>query len=206
MNTKFVVGLTGGIGSGKTTVSDWFFDQGINIVDADVIARQIVEKDSPTLQKIAQYFGDWVLTPEGQFDRLAMRKFVFHNSNALVALESITHPAIRAMAKQQLALAKSPYVILSAPLLLEASEAGLANLCNRILVVDVPESLQLTRASQRDGQDINQIKAIMNNQLSRESRLKQADDVISNQGDLTDLYPQLAHLHQTYLALSQTSE
>jgi len=200
---KLVVGLTGGIGSGKSAASAWFAEQGINIIDADVIAHETVAKGSATLQKIQKKFGDWVLNGDGSMDRAAVRTHVFANPEALIELEAITHPAIREKAKAQLDASTSPYIILSAPLLIEAAEAGLANLCQRILVMDATEDTQLARASQRDDQSIQKIKAIMTNQLSREERNRHADNVILNESDLASLYLQLEPLHQEYLTLAQ---
>ncbi len=197
-----VVGLTGGIGSGKSQVSRWFDEHGIVTIDADVLARDVVAKDSPTLKKIVAKFGDWVIDEAGELNRRAMREHVFGSAQALMDLEQITHPAIRSRAKELLATAQSPYVILVAPLLLEASEAGLANLCERVLVVDSHESLQVERASQRDGQTPERIQNIMANQLSRHDRLRQADDIVDNNGSLDDLYLKLEQLHQKYLAMA----
>lgn len=198
----FVVGLTGGIGSGKTQVSNWFASRGIDIIDADVIAHEVVKAGSPTLAKIVKKFGDWVLDPAGELNRRAMREYVFGKPQALMDLEQITHPAIHQQAKEQLALSRSPYIILVAPLLLEASEAGLVHLCHRILVVDSREELQLERASQRDGQNRQRIENIMANQLKRHERITQAHDVVENNYSLEDLYLQLEPLHQQYLALA----
>ncbi|WP_440464575.1 dephospho-CoA kinase [Psychrobacter sp. ASPA161_6] len=198
-----VIGLTGGIGSGKSAASDWFAEQGINIIDADVIAHQVVAKGSSTLRKIQKKFGNWVLNGNGEMDRAAVRTHVFTHPEALIELEAITHPAIRETAKLQLATSTSPYVVLSAPLLIEAAEAGLANLCQRILVMDAAVDTQLARASQRDEQSIQKIKAIMVNQLSREERNQHADDVVLNDGNLADLYLKLEPLHQSYLTLVQ---
>lgn len=168
-----------------------------------MIAHEIVAKGSATLQKIQRKFGDWVLNSDGSMDRVAVRTHVFSHPEALIELEAITHPAIREAAKAQLATSTSPYVILSAPLLIEAAEAGLANLCQRILVMDATEDTQIARASQRDEQSIQKIKAIMVNQLSREERNRHADDVVLNESDLAALYVQLAPLHQEYLKLAQ---
>ncbi|WP_395143534.1 dephospho-CoA kinase [Moraxella atlantae] len=198
----FVLGLTGGIGSGKSKVSEWFTKQGVVVVDADVLARQVVAAGSKTLRQIVTKFGDWVLTAEGELDRRAMREYIFARPQALMDLEQITHPAIRHAAKQQVAAATSPYVVLVAPLLLEASEAGLANLCQRVLVIDSREDLQVARASTRDGQTVASIECIMANQLSREARLAQADDVVTNNASLAELYAQLEPLHQRYLAMA----
>ena len=202
-NKTLVVGLTGGIGSGKSAASAWFAEQGIDIIDADVIAHETVAKGSDTLRKIQKKFGDWVLNGDGSMNRAAVRTHVFTNPEALIELEAITHPAIRETAKAQLEASTSPYVILSAPLLIEAAEAGLANLCQRILVMDATEDTQLARASQRDDQSIQKIKAIMTNQLSREERNRHADNVILNESDLASLYLQLEPLHQEYLMLAQ---
>ncbi len=200
---RLVVGLTGGIGSGKSATSAWFAAKGIDIIDADVIAHEVVVKGSPTLRKIQKKFGDWVINASGNMDRAAVRTHVFTHPAALVELESITHPAIREAAKEQLAASTSDYVVLSAPLLIEAAEAGLANLCQRILVVDACEETQLARASLRDAQTVPKIKAIMANQLSRAERNRHADDVVTNEGDLAALHLQLEPLHQNYLALTQ---
>lgn len=202
-NKTLVVGLTGGIGSGKSAASDWFAEQGIDIIDADVIAHKVVVKGSATLRKIQKKFGDWVINPAGQMDRAAVRAHVFTHPEALIELEAITHPAIREAAKMQLATSTSAYIVLSAPLLIEASEAGLANLCQRILVIDATEDTQLARASLRDEQNVAKIKAIMVNQLSRDERNGHADDVVVNEGDLAALHLQLEPLHQNYLTLAQ---
>lgn len=202
-NKRLVVGLTGGIGSGKSATSAWFATQGIDIIDADVIAHQVVAKGSSTLRRIQKKFGDWAINAAGEMDRAAVRTHVFTYPEALIELESITHPAIREAAKEQLAASTSAYIILSAPLLIEAAEAGLANLCQRILVVDSSEQTQLARASLRDAQSIPKIKAIMANQLGREERNRYADDVVVNEGDLAALHLQLEPLHQTYLTLAE---
>ncbi|PIE47887.1 MAG: dephospho-CoA kinase [Gammaproteobacteria bacterium] len=204
---KLVIGLTGGIGSGKTAATDWFAEQGIEIIDADVIAHQIVTKGSPTLKKIAETFGMQVLTKEGELNRQAMRKLVFDSKHAtknLAKLEAITHPAIREQAKAELEQAGSPYVIISAPLLLESQEAGLASLCKRIVLIDVPEKLQLERASKRDGLTEEKIKAVMTKQLSRQARLAQVDDIVTNDGTLAELYAKLHSLHEQYLEMVES--
>lgn len=197
-----VIGLTGGIGSGKTQVSNWFAEQGINIIDADILAREVVAKGSDGLKKLTAKFGDWVLDDQGELNRAAMRDYVFNNPIALSELEQIMHPAIRQRAQELLEISTSPYTIIAAPLLLEAAEAGLATLCQRILVVDVTEAIQLQRASYRDAQQQANIKKIMANQLSRHERLSKATDVIDNNGTLEQLYPQLEVLHQHYLTLA----
>lgn len=197
-----VVGLTGGIGSGKSQASQWFEAQGITVVDADVVSREVVEKGSPTLAKIVVKFGDWVLDSQGELNRRALREHVFAHPQALIDLEQITHPAIRQRVKDLLAESTSPYTLLVAPLLLEGSEAGLVQLCQRILVVDTTPELQLQRASSRDGQSQANIEHIMANQLSREARLAKADDIITNTGSLDELYAQLETLHRQYLSMA----
>lgn len=200
---RFVVGVTGGIGSGKSAATQWFAKQGIDIIDADIIAHEVMAKGSKTLKKLQRKFGNWVIKDDGEMDRAAVRSLVFRSPDALIELEAITHPAIREAAKIQLAASSSDYVILSAPLLIEGAEAGLANLCQRILVIDASEATQLERASRRDDQSISKIKAIMENQLSREERCRHADDVVVNDGDLNAFYDKLAPLHDQYLQLAK---
>lgn len=201
-----IIGLTGGIGSGKSQASQWFESRGIQIVDADIIAREIVKKNSPTLNKIINKFGNEILDKNGELNRRKLREIVFNKPQALMDLEQITHPDIRERAKQLLAQSTSSYTILVAPLLLEASEAGLANLCHRILVIDSNEQNQITRASQRDGQSVEKIQHIMANQLSRQERLVRAHDVVDNNQDIQHLNAQLAKLHELYLSMAKNFE
>lgn len=191
-----VVGVTGGIGSGKSAVTEHFQKLGITVVDADVIARAIVAPSSPVLAAIVAQFGDAVLHPDGSLNRATLRAIIFAENTAKQQLNSIMHPAIRAEIHNQLAAATSPYVILSAPLLLEN---GLERLCNRVLVVDVPERVQLQRTVNRDSVNEAQVFAIMAAQLKRTERTAQADDIIDNSGSLTDLYAQVEKLHTQYL-------
>ena len=200
-----IVGLTGGIGSGKTAASDWFARQQITVVDADVVARDVVAKGSAGLESLVAALGSWILQPDGELDRAALREHIFRQPAAREQVEAITHPLIRLSIAQQLMQATSPYVILVAPLLLESGKAGLGQLCRRILVIDVPEDMQLARAMQRDHQDEQQIRRVMTAQLSREARLTAADDVVVNSGTLDELYVQLAKLHAQYLQLASTS-
>lgn len=203
-SNKFIIGLTGGIGSGKTAVSDWFAIQGIDIVDADVISRAITAKGSPILTELQNAFGADIVVA-GELDRVALRGRIFNDPSAVARLNAITHPAIRREIGVQLSKINSPYGILSAPLLLESvkgDDKGLTAYCDRILVVDVPVEIQIERASRRDGQSCEQILDIINRQIDRATRLAHADDVVDNSGDLCTLYLQLEKLHQTYLALS----
>lgn len=196
----FILGLTGGIGSGKSAASQWFETQGITVVDADIVAREIVEKGQPALEQIKQSFGDWVLLENGELDRRALREHIFKEPQARHQLEQITHPAIRQSIIQQLQAATSPYVILVSPLLFETNQHQLTQ---RTLLIDASEDLQILRASQRDGQSIEQIQKIIAAQMPRAEKLKIADDVILNDGHIEHLYRKLEPLHQQYLAKAQ---
>jgi dephospho-CoA kinase len=192
----FILGLTGGIGSGKSAASKWFESQGINVVDADIVAREIVEKGQPALQKIQHAFGDWVILDNGELDRQALRAHIFKDPDARRVLESITHPAIRQSIIQQLHAATSPYVILVSPLLFETNQHLLTQ---HTLLIDASEELQIQRASQRDGQSIEQIRQIIKAQMLRHKKQELADDIVLNDGQLEHLYQHLQPLHQDYL-------
>ena len=196
------VGLTGGIGSGKTAASDWFAAQGITVVDADVVAREVVAVGQPALAEIADTFGADMLNADGSLNRGAMREYIFNTPNARQQLEAITHPRIRADIIRQLAGATSSYALLVSPLLFETNQHELVQ---QTILIDVPESLQLTRASQRDGQTVESIQRIMQAQMSRSERQQRATHVIVNDGSLADLHGKLALLHQRLLNESQTT-
>lgn len=195
----YIVGLTGGIGSGKSAASQWFEHQDIEVVDADVVAREVVQPGQPALEKIAQHFGDWVLQADGQLDRRALRDYVFQHPEARQQLEAITHPIIRQSILSQLQQAQSAYVILVSPLLFET---GQDRMTHRNLLVDVSEATQLKRASQRDAQSTEQVQKIIATQMPRSEKLKRADDVVHNEGTLDELYQQLMRLHTDYLTRS----
>ncbi|KOR15341.1 dephospho-CoA kinase [Acinetobacter sp. C15] len=195
----YIVGLTGGIGSGKSAASQWFEHQDIHVVDADVVAREVVQPGQPALEKIAQHFGDWVLQADGQLDRRALRDYIFQHPEARQQLEAITHPIIRQSILSQLQQAQSAYVILVSPLLFET---GQDRMTHRNLLVDVSEATQLKRASQRDAQSTEQIQKIIATQMPRSEKLKRADDVVHNEGTLDELYEQLMRLHTDYLTRS----
>lgn len=197
---SFIVGLTGGIGSGKSAASQWFETQGICVVDADVVAREVVAKDQPALAQIQTTFGDWVLQSDAELNRQALRDHIFKVPTARKQLEAITHPAIRLSIIQQLNDATSPYAILVSPLLFETNQHQLTQ---RNLLIDATVELQIQRASKRDDQSIEQIKKIIQVQMSRDAKLELADDVVLNDGHLDHLYQQLETLHQHYLKLSQ---
>ena len=197
------LGLTGGIGSGKSAASQWFETQGINVVDADIVAREIVEKGQPALAQIQSAFGDWVLLESGELNRKALREHIFQHPSARQQLEEITHPAIRQSIIEQLAQASSPYVILVSPLLFETNQHLLTQ---RTLLIDASIELQIQRASQRDGQSVAQIENIIQAQMPRDRKLDLADDIAVNDGHLEHLYTQLQKLHLHYLELSLSAE
>lgn len=196
---SWILGITGGIGSGKTAATDYLHSLGITIVDADVVSREIVAPGQPALTAIHQYFGDEALLENGQLNRPWLRQRVFSDPEQRLALEAITHPAIREGLRQQLQAATSPYAVLASPLLWES---GQVNFVQRTLLIDVSEATQMLRASQRDGVSTEQIKAIMQAQWSRGQRLARADDIVSNEGSVADLQRQLDTLHQQYLELA----
>ena len=180
----YVVGLTGGIGSGKTAASDYLHSLGIDVVDADVVARDVVAIGQPALAKIAQHFGTAVLLADGSLNRSALRTIVFNNADERKVLETITHPAIRQEILQQLTASVSPYTLLVSPLLFESGQYQFAH---RNLVIDASEDLQRQRAALRDGVSCEQINNIMAAQLTRTERNRRADDIVINHGDLADL-------------------
>jgi len=191
------VGITGGIGSGKTALTDWLAAQGITIVDADLAARAVVALGQPALAEIVATFGEDYLQPDGQLDRGAMRQLVFEDTEKRKALEAITHPRIREELQRQLDTADSVYVVLSSPLLLESGQSELVDLS---VVVDVPEATQIERTMQRDGNDRALVEGIMAAQLDRETRKNRADIIIDNSASLSALHEKAEILHQTLLA------
>ncbi|CAD6364402.1 dephospho-CoA kinase [Shewanella putrefaciens] len=197
--SKFVVGLTGGIGSGKTTVANLFAAEGITLVDADIVAREVVAKDSKGLKAIVEHFGTEMLTPEGELDRAKLRERIFNQSAEREWLNQLLHPMIRQEMLEQVKNATSPYVIMVVPLLFEN---GLDRLVNRTLVVDISPELQISRTVIRDQVDATQVNNIINSQCSRSEKLARADDIIDNQGEISALKREVLALHQRYLQLS----
>ncbi|MBL0627193.1 dephospho-CoA kinase [Aeromonas jandaei] len=196
----YVVAITGGIGSGKTTIANQFAELGIDVVDADVIAREVVESGTPALAAIADHFGPDVITPDGQLDRRRLREQVFSDPSAKAWLNALLHPLIRSEMQRQCAAARSPYCLLVVPLLVENKLTGLAN---RVLVVDVDEATQIERTCRRDGVTTEQAKAIIAAQASRSERLTAADDVIENlNGSEMAIKARILTLHETYLAFA----
>lgn len=198
MTKPWILGLTGGIGSGKSAVAQYFVDQGVHLVDADHAARWVVEPGRPALAKIVEHFGGEVLQANGQLDRAALRARVFAEADERRWLEALLHPLIGQEIMQYLARAESPYAILVSPLLIES---GQHKLTQRVLVVDAPEQLQIQRTMQRDQTSAEQVQAILKAQASREERLRHADDVLVNDRDLPWLQAEVERLHHFYLTL-----
>jgi len=199
----FKLGITGGIGSGKSSVCRFFAEQGIDIVEADDISREVVVPGSSCLKAIEAKFGREILLADGSLNRALMRERIFVSDENKHWLEALLHPAIRSLIIERLNSAKGPYCILSSPLMFETNQLGMVD---RILVVDVPEAVQLERASARDGVTREQIQAIMNSQIHRDARLKRADDIIDNSGSLEETRKFALELHQKYLTISQYPE
>lgn len=198
---RLIIGLTGGIGSGKSAAAARFEQaHGIHVVDADIKSRVVVEPGRPALQKIVDRFGDAVLQEDGSLNRAALRERVFQVPDERRWLEQLLHPLIREEIVTDLASARSPYALLVSPLLVES---GQYQMTRRVLVVDVPEDLQIARTTARDNVPEEQVRAILKAQAQREERLRHAHDVIANDRDLAALHAQVDALHQQYLALAR---
>lgn len=198
----YIVALTGGIGSGKTTVANAFARFGATIVDADVIARQVVEPGTPALAAIATHFGNEILQADGSLDRARLRQLIFNHPAEKAWLNQRLHPLIHQETQRQLALASSPYALWVVPLLVEND---LHTRADRVLVVDADRETQLARTMARDGSSREQALNILSAQASRHQRLAVADDVIDNSGNLRDIEPAVALLHQRYLELAASA-
>lgn len=200
---SYVVGLTGGIGSGKSTIADLFSALNVPIIDADIVAREVVQKGSPLLAEIVNHFGETILLENGELNRAKLREKVFQSEQDKQWLNQLLHPAIRQSMLQQLQANTAPYVIWVVPLLIENQ---LTSFCNRILVIDVQPKTQLQRAIQRDTSKAEIIENIIASQVSREKRLSYATEIINNDKPLNENLPQLIQqvnqLHQHYLMLS----
>ena len=192
----FVVGITGGIGSGKSAVTDHLETLDITVVDADKVARVVVEPGTSGLAAIVEHFGEDILLADGGLDRAALRKIVFDNPDERKVLESITHPRIRDEIARQLSQASSPYVVLSSPLLLES---GQNTFTDYVVVVDVPEEVQLRRTMARDDNSEALVKQIMAAQLDRQTRLARADTSITNDASLEELCERVEAMHEDLL-------
>lgn len=194
------IGLTGGIACGKSTVAAGFAELGVPVIDADVLARELVEPGRPALTEIARELGEEFITPDGGLDRARLRQHIFADAGARKRLEAILHPRIAAAMQARAARLDSPYCLLVIPLLIEA---GQQSLVDRILVVDCPEAVQRARLAQRDDAAPDQISAILASQIEREQRLAAADDIITNDGTPAQLRERIAELHARYLTLSE---
>lgn len=200
---RFSVGLTGGIGSGKTTVADMFAARGAAIIDTDQIAHQLSAPEGLAIPEIRARFGEAFLTAEGAMDRARMREFVFAEPTAKARLEAILHPLIRIETERAAAQEKGDYLIFAVPLLVESG--SWKQRVSRVLVVDCAEETQVRRVMFRSGLSESQVRAIMAAQASRQQRLMAADDVIDNDGDALALVPQVDRLHAMYLDLASRS-
>lgn len=198
--SNFIVGLTGGIGSGKSTVADHFVALGATLVDTDQIAHELTGQQGAAMPALIAAFGPEIADAQGALNRSHMRQLAFNDPDAKTRLEGILHPMIRNIAAERCAAAATPYVILAVPLLIESG--NYRERCQRIAVVDCPEALQIRRVMQRSGLAEKEIRGIMQNQATRAMRLDAADDVIVNETDLQSLSPQIEKLHALYLRLS----
>ena len=198
--SDFVVGLTGGIGSGKSAAADCFAAHGVAVVDTDALAHELTATGGAAMPALLAEFGPQVATREGALDRGRMRRLAFADPSARQRLEAILHPRIRALSEERCREAASPYVILAVPLLVESG--GYRDRCQRIVVVDCPETLQISRVMARSGLSESEVGAIMAAQASRGERLAAADDVLNNDGDLQHLEVQVADLHRKYLQIA----
>lgn len=199
-NRPCAIGLTGGIASGKSTVANEFRRLGVPVIDADDVAREVVARGEPALEKIVEAFGPEVLDEQGNLDRAALRKRVFNDEPARRLLESIIHPRVRARLENSKTETKAPYIVLVVPLLVEG---GLHRMMNRILVVDTPEEIQISRLMQRDGINRELAERMLKAQASREQRLAAADDIFLNTGEVGTILQVVQKLHETYLRLAE---
>lgn len=195
-----MIGLTGSIGSGKSTVANLFAERGAPVIDADVLAKEVTLPDTPAYQAIVDRFGKDVLNADGSIDRGSLREIIFHQPEERRWLEALLHPVILNRMREDIAKLRTPYCIAVIPLLLETEAAEFVQ---RILVVDTPEEAQIERAKLRDKSTSEQIKNIIKTQIPRDQRLTKADDVINNAGSQDELIKQVDNLHQMYLKLGK---
>ena len=202
MTPRLRIGLTGGIASGKSTVTQRFAELGVPVIDADVASRNVVEPGEPGLEQVVRRFGGGVLDATGHLDRRALRAVIFSDPASRQALDAILHPLIQADMERLAASAKGPYLVMAIPLLVESGRAR--DRVDRVLVVDVDEAVQLQRVQARDGCGEQQALAILASQASREARLAAADDVLWNAGSVADLRQAVDRLHEQYLRLAHS--
>ncbi|WP_257265360.1 dephospho-CoA kinase [Endozoicomonas sp. ONNA2] len=196
--SPFTVGVTGGIGSGKTSVTEFFSSKGIDIVDADIASRVVIEPGKPALSDIKRRYGSKILL-DGNLDRRRLRTIIFEDADERQWLEGLLHPLILDQIILELTRAESNYAVLVSPLMLETSQHELVD---RVLVVDVPESIQLARAMARDQMTEKQARQILNSQMERQKRVARADDIVDNSGSISQLHRSLEQLHEFYLSLA----
>ena len=198
--SQLIIGLTGGIASGKTTVADLFSELGVDLVDADIVAREVVAIGTPALKKITQHFGSRVIQANGELNRNELRTIIFSDESDKQWLNNLLHPLIRTTIIQQLSACQSPYCLLVAPLLLENN---MQEMVNKVLVVDVDVATQIARTVARDNTNIEQAQAIIASQIPRERRLEQADFIIKNTGMINKLTNDVKKLHHEYSKIAQ---
>ena len=199
MMSMFVVGLTGGIGSGKTVASDRFEELGIKVVDADISSRVVVEIGKPALSSIEAKFGSDVILDDGSLNRAKLREIIFKDDEAKSWLESLLHPLIGQHILDEITSATSKYVILVSPLLFETTQF---QMCNRTLLIDVPKDIQILRTAKRDKVPESQVEKIIASQMDRDQKISKADDVIVNDGEIGDLISKIDKIHQRYIELA----
>ena len=197
------VGLTGGIGSGKSTIASLFLMRGVPVIDTDEIARALTEPGQESFDEIVRAFGETILDENRRIDRNRLRERVFDNADERHRLEAILHPRIRVLVREKLAAAEAPYAVVVIPLLIES---GFTDLVDRILVVDVMENVQIQRTAARSGLSEPEIRKIMAAQTSRAQRLQAANEVIENNGDRRQLEAEVERMHQWYLSLATTAK
>jgi len=195
-----IIGLTGGIGSGKSVASDKFKSLGIVVVDADVASRTVVEPGKPALKEIEDHFGSGIITAEGKLDRNNLREIIATDPEERKWLESVTHPKIGEQITKEISESTSVYTLFVAPLLLETNSQ---EMCSRVVVVDVPKDVQIQRTAKRDKVSSNQVEQMVAAQMKREKRLEKADDVLLNSGTIEDLEKQVEELHKKYIQMAE---
>lgn len=195
----FIVGLTGGIGSGKTVASDRFEELGVKVVDADIASRVVVENGQPALHSIEGKFGSDVISDDGSLNRAKLREIIFKDNEAKSWLEALLHPLIAKHISDEISRATSKYAVLVSPLLFETSQF---EMCNRTLLIDVSKEAQILRTAARDNVSKSQVEKIISSQMDRDQKIRKADDVIVNDGEINDLISKIDDIHQKYIEIA----
>jgi dephospho-CoA kinase len=203
MTSRLRIGLTGGIASGKSTVSHRFTELGVPVVDADIASRRVVEPGTTGIAQVVERFGARILDGSGRLDRRALRTLIFNDPASRKALDGILHPLIRDEMEREAAVAKGPYVVMAIPLLVEGGNPH--ERVDRVLVIDTDETQQIQRVQVRDGTSIEQARSILASQATRAARLQAADDVITNTGSVAELRQAVDRMHEQYLHLSHST-